>query len=194
MPEGLCGPLHGRTTVFSAMNDNKNASKANNSAADKKANAVATKNKKDLQVAAAKKGEVKKVESKKGSKGAVESHPFDALLWLLSFALIAAAIGGNYYYTQFMMIDESSMARLGRVAIIIVTIAVGLGLLLLTYRGKKLLAFGRDSYTELRKVIWPTRNEAMQTTFIVFVTVCIVSLFLYLCDLVFLQIVRVITI
>ena len=175
------------------MSENKNASKANNSVAGKKANAVATKNKKDLQVAAAKKGEVKKVESKKNAK-AVEKHPFDAVLWLLSLLLIAAAIGGNYYYTQYIMIDESSMARLGRVAAVIVTIVVGLALLLLTSKGKKLLEFGRNSYTELRKVIWPTRNEAMQTTFIVFVTVCIVSLFLYLCDLVFLQIVRVITI
>ena len=50
-----------------------------------------------------------------------------------------------------------------------------------------------DAYTELKKVIWPTRQEAVQTTFIVFVAVSVVSLFLYLCDIVFLQIVRVFT-
>ena len=182
---------------FLVMNDTKNASKAKNSTASKKdraaANtAVATKNKKDLQVAAAKKGEIKKVDSKKAVKA--ESHPFDMVLWLLSLVLIVAAIGGNYYYTRYMMIDETSLARLGRVAIVIVTIVAGLAVLLFTSKGRKMLAFGRDSYTELRKVVWPTRNEAMQTTFIVFVTVCIVSLFLYLCDLVFLQIVRIITI
>ena len=184
------------------MSDNKKARDVTASAANaasgaegaakaNKANtAVANKKKADLKVADAKKGEVKKVDNKKVK----ESHPFDAVLWLLSFLLIAAAIGGNYYYAQFMMIDETAFTRLGRVALVIVTIVIGLGVLLFTSRGKKLLAFGRDSYTELRKVVWPARNEAMQTTFIVFVAVCIVSLFLYLCDLVFLQIVRIITI
>lgn len=182
---------------FFSMSDNKNTGKAAAAAAagNKKAKAttskaVATKSKKDLQVAPAKKAEVVKTDKKNAKAG----NPFDGVLWLLALALIVAAIGGNYYYTQFMMVDESSFARLGRVAIVIVTILVGLALTLLTSTGKKLVSFGRSSYTELRKVVWPSRNEAMQTTLIVFVTVCIVSVFLYLCDLVFLQIVRVITI
>lgn len=179
------------------MTDNKNASNADNGVASKKAraagSAVATKRKNDLQVAPSSKGELKRIETKKSAK-AFERHPFDALLWLISLALLIAAIGGNYYYTQYLIVNEGSFERLGRVAIVIVTIVVALGILLFTSKGKSLLAFGRDSYTELRKVIWPTRAEAMQTTLIVFVTVCIVSLFLYLCDLVFLQVVRIITI
>lgn len=177
------------------MSDNKTGKQANaaNSQKEKTAN-VAVKNKKtDLKVANAKKNEVKKVEPKKSGKSAPSSNPLDTLLWLLSFALLAAAIGGNYYYTQFIAFDESSLARLGRVAIVIVTIVAGLAVVLFTTTGKKLLAFGRDSYTELRKVVWPARNEAMQTTAIVFVAVVLVSLFLYVCDLAFLQIVRLIT-
>ena len=178
------------------MSENKNGKVANNAAAKKeKAAPAALKNKKtDLKVADAKKNEVKKVESKKANKQQVAaSNPLDKLLWLVSFALLAAAVGGNYYYTQYIMLDESSLARLGRVAIVIVTILAGLAVVLFTTKGKKLLAFGRDSYTELRKVVWPARNEAMQTTAIVFVAVVVVSLFLYVCDLVFLQIVRLIT-
>ena len=77
--------------------------------------------------------------------------------------------------------------------IVIVSIVVGLGVLLFTNKGHALLNFSRLSYTELRKVVWPTRQEALQTTFIVFVAVSVVSLFLYLCDIVFLQLVRAIT-
>ena len=177
------------------MSENKNGKQATNAASKKeKAANTAIKNKKtDLKVADAKKNEVKKVESKKANKQQAASNPLDKLLWLVSFALLAAAVGGNYYYTQFIMLDESSLARLGRVAIVIVTILAGLAVVLFTTKGKKLLVFGRDSYTELRKVVWPARNEAMQTTAIVFVAVVVVSLFLYVCDLVFLQIVRLIT-
>lgn len=173
------------------MSDSKNSKQQGAGSVKKKAAPTQVKTTKpELNVAQAKKGEVKKVDAKKAKNA---SNPLDGLLWLVSLVLIAAAIGGNYYYTQYMMVDETSLTRLGRVAIVILVILAGLAVTLFTTKGKRLLAFGRDSYTELRKVVWPTRNEAMQTTVIVFIAVCVVSLFLYLCDLVFLQIVRVIT-
>ena len=176
------------------MSDSKNSKQGANASKKKAAPTQVKTTKPELNVAQAKKGEVKKVDTKKvDTKKKAASNPLDGLLWLVSLVLIVAAIGGNYYYTQYLMIDESSFARLGRVALVIVVILAGLGVTLFTTKGKRLLAFGRDSYTELRKVVWPTRNEAMQTTVIVFIAVCVVSLFLYLCDLVFLQIVRVIT-
>ena len=106
---------------------------------------------------------------------------------------MAGAIVGNWYYTQHVVIDESSFDRFIRVAIVIAVIIIGLGVTLFTVKGRSLLNFGRESYVELRKVVWPTRQEAVQTTFIVFIAVCVVSLFLYLCDVVFLQLVRYIT-
>lgn len=132
--------------------------------------------------------------TKKNGKEQFVSAPVNALLWLVSAALICGAIFGNYYYSNYVLIDESTMQRLGRVAAVIAAIVVGLGVLVFTNKGHELLKFGSESYTELLKVIWPTRQEAVQTTLIVFVAVCVVSLFLYLCDVVFLQIVRVITI
>ena len=48
--------------------------------------------------------------------------------------------------------------------------------------GKALLAFGRDSVRELRKVVWPTRKEAMQMTGYVFAFVFVMALFLWLTD------------
>lgn len=172
------------------MSDNK---KAKRSADSKAKNAVANKPATDLKVAGEKKSEIVKKQDGT-SKNANEVSSFaNKFLWLLSFVLLAVAIGGNYYYTRFMVIDESSFERLGRVAIVIAIVAVALGCLLFTNKGRSLISFSREAYIELRKVIWPTRQEALQTTVIVFIAVCVVSLFLYLADLVFLQIVRIIT-
>ncbi len=48
--------------------------------------------------------------------------------------------------------------------------------------GRQLVAFGRDSWREVRKVVWPTRKEAMQMTAYVFAFVAIMSVFLWLTD------------
>ena len=121
------------------------------------------------------------------------STPLDRLLWLCAIVLVGGAIFGNFYYTQHIVIDESSLRRFGRTAIVIAVIIAGLAVTLFTNKGHALLTFAREAYVELRKVVWPTRQEAVQTTIIVFVGVCVVSLFLYLCDLVFLQVVKAIT-
>ncbi|MGN1280907.1 MAG: preprotein translocase subunit SecE [Succinivibrio sp.] len=137
---------------------------------------------------------VKKAAPKKVANAA-ESNLFispalSAIFWTVSVLLVVVAIFGNWYYTTYVSIDESSMGRLLRVAIVVVLFALAFISALFTNKGRALLQFGRQSYTELRKVVWPTRQEAVQTTFIVFIAVCVVSLFLYLCDIVFLQLVR----
>jgi preprotein translocase subunit SecE len=48
--------------------------------------------------------------------------------------------------------------------------------------GKQLIGYGRDSAREVRKVVWPTRNEAMQMTGYVFAFVFVMALFLWLTD------------
>jgi preprotein translocase subunit SecE len=48
--------------------------------------------------------------------------------------------------------------------------------------GKQLIAYGRDSIREVRKVVWPTRKEALQMTGYVFAFVVAMALFLWLCD------------
>jgi len=48
--------------------------------------------------------------------------------------------------------------------------------------GKQFVAFGRDAWREVRKVVWPTRKEAMQMTAYVFGFVVIMALFLWLTD------------
>ena len=144
------------------------------------------------------------VTSKKNADKTIAKKPADAaalyisptlsaIFWTISVVLVCAIIFGNYYYTNFVVVDETTMARLVRVLAVIFGLVLSIAITLLTNKGRALLQFARQSYTELKKVIWPTRQEAVQTTFIVFVAVTVVSLFLYLCDIVFLQIVRLFT-
>jgi preprotein translocase subunit SecE len=48
--------------------------------------------------------------------------------------------------------------------------------------GKRLIAFGRDSWREIKKVVWPTRKETLQTTAFVFAFAVLMALFLWLTD------------
>jgi preprotein translocase subunit SecE len=48
--------------------------------------------------------------------------------------------------------------------------------------GKSLIAYGRESAREVRKVVWPSRKEAMQMTGYVFAFVVVMALFLWLTD------------
>ena len=50
--------------------------------------------------------------------------------------------------------------------------------------GKRFLAYGRESYDELTRVVWPTRKETLSSTGMVIAFVVVVSLFLFLVDLI----------
>ena len=49
-------------------------------------------------------------------------------------------------------------------------------------QGRSLIAYGRESTRELRKVVWPTRKEALQMTGYVFAFVFVMALYLWLTD------------
>lgn len=59
----------------------------------------------------------------------------------------------------------------------------GVAVFFISESGKELVGFGRESWREMKKVVWPTRQEAMQMTLYVFLFVFVMSLFLYLSDL-----------
>ncbi|NYT26349.1 preprotein translocase subunit SecE [Alcaligenaceae bacterium] len=48
--------------------------------------------------------------------------------------------------------------------------------------GKRSLSFGRDSYNEVKRVVWPTRKETVRMTGIVFAFVVVIGAFLWLVD------------
>jgi preprotein translocase subunit SecE len=77
------------------------------------------------------------------------------------------------------------LARQGEIAqwaALLVGLAAAVGAFASAESGRQLWAFGRDSWREVRKVVWPSRKEAIQMTAYVFAFVAIMSIFLWLTD------------
>jgi len=69
-----------------------------------------------------------------------------------------------------------------RVVVLLGLLVVAVGVFFTSEAGKQLIAYGQDSVKEVRKVVWPTRKEAMQMTGYVFAFVFVMALFLWLTD------------
>jgi preprotein translocase subunit SecE len=69
-----------------------------------------------------------------------------------------------------------------RVLALIALMAAAVALFFTSESGKQLIAFGRDAVRETKKVVWPTRKEAMQMTGYVFAFVFVMALFLWITD------------
>lgn len=65
---------------------------------------------------------------------------------------------------------------------LLIGLAAAVGVFAASEHGRQLLAFGRDAWREVKKVVWPTRKEAIQMTGYVFAFVVIMSIFLWLTD------------
>ena len=87
---------------------------------------------------------------------------------------MAGGIYGNWYFQ-----DTSLLVR---VLVLLVLAVVAVLVFIQTVRGRALLELARDARAELRRVIWPTRNETVQTTMIVLAVVLVVALILWALD------------
>jgi preprotein translocase subunit SecE len=115
----------------------------------------------------------------------VVSNKLDTFKLLLAIAVLIGGIVGFYYYEA-----ESQLYRvLGVVFAALVAIAISST----TTLGQNLIGFGREARMEVRKVVWPTRQETIQTTFMVLVAVIIIGIFLWLVDMVLAQAIQMIT-
>ncbi len=110
---------------------------------------------------------------------------FDVLKWLTVVVLIAGAIAGNVYF-------ENQPAALRIAAMILIGLVV-VSIAAFTEKGRKVIAFAQDSRIEMRKVVWPTRQETVQVTLLVVGIVVITALFLWGIDTVLLWMVQYIT-
>ena len=88
--------------------------------------------------------------------------------------LVVAAVGGFYAL--------GTLDLWLRVVLLLVGLAAAVGVFFTSEPGKELIGFGRDAVREVRKVVWPTRKEAMQMTGYVFAFVFLMALFLWLTD------------
>ena len=69
-----------------------------------------------------------------------------------------------------------------RVAALLALMLMAVATFFTSESGKQLIAYGRDSAREVRKVVWPTRKEALQMTGYVFAFVFVMALFLWMTD------------
>ena len=100
-----------------------------------------------------------------------EDPRLDWLKWLVAIVLLLAGLLGNHYYSAISM----PLRMLGWLAIVVVAAFVAAK----TRRGKWVVEFFRESRQELRKVVWPIREEIIQTTLVVAAMVIILALLLW---------------
>jgi preprotein translocase subunit SecE len=95
----------------------------------------------------------------------------DVLKWVAVVLLVTVAVVGNNYFSE-----ESLLYRL--IAILILAGLAGF-IGLQTIKGKAFSVLAREAKTEIRRVVWPTRQETVQTTLIVLAVVVFMSLVLW---------------
>jgi preprotein translocase subunit SecE len=89
-------------------------------------------------------------------------------------ALVIAAVAGFY-----LLGKQGQIAQWGA---LIVGLAAAFVVFMTSESGKEFVAFGRDSWKEVKKVVWPTRKEATQMTLYVIAFCAVMALFLWLTD------------
>ncbi len=109
-----------------------------------------------------------------GARVETASKVQDTLKWLVATVSLGAAVTAFYYYSE-----ESLLLRV--IGLLVVAGAAG-AIAFTTDKGRAAWEFMRDSRTELRKVVWPTRKETTQTTMVVMGVVTLVAIFLWMVD------------
>lgn len=105
----------------------------------------------------------------------------------LTFAVLFLLVGVVGFYS---FEEQSLLLRvLGLIAVAGASVAIAIT----TGTGKAAWGFARDSRTELRKVVWPTRQETIQTTLVVMLVVILIGVFLWLLDSLLMWVVKLLT-
>lgn len=100
-----------------------------------------------------------------------DNYPLNWLRWLVVVALVAGGIFANSFYGDFPL--------LYRVVGLVVVAAIALFVAVNTRQGSSVWEVLKESRTEIRKVVWPTRQETNQTTLIVVVLVIVMAFILW---------------
>jgi preprotein translocase subunit SecE len=105
------------------------------------------------------------------AKAEAKETRFDALKWVVVVAVVAVGVVGNQYF--------SAEPILYRVLVLLALAAVAAVVALQTSKGQAFFVLTKEARAEIRKVVWPTRQETTQTTLIVVAVVLVMSLLLW---------------
>jgi len=104
-----------------------------------------------------------------------ETSTFDTLQLTVALMIIIGAVVGFYYYAE--------VPQIARVGGLLAAVGISVAIALRTERGRTTASFVKEAQIEVRKVVWPTRQETVQTTLVVMVVVVIIAIFLWLLDM-----------
>jgi len=90
--------------------------------------------------------------------------------------------GGIFAYSWFS--NDASIPASVRLIGVLVALVASLAIAATTALGRRVRGFLGESQFEMRKVVWPTRDETLKTTGIIIVVVIVLSLLLGLIDLI----------
>lgn len=120
-----------------------------------------------------------------GASTEVQSSSMDSVKLFAGLLILVAGIAGFYLFEE-----QSLLLRvLGLLGLAVVAVLV----VLQTAVGRNVWKFAADARTEVRKVVWPTRQETIQTTLIVMFVVLLMGIFLWLVDMMLMAVVRALT-
>jgi len=103
------------------------------------------------------------------------SNPFDLVKMVLALAVLLGGIVAYYWFE-----DASQLLR---VAGVLLAVVLSIVLFMQTEMGRELWEFIQGSRVEIRKVVWPNRQETMQTTIAVIGFTIIMGVFFWLLDM-----------
>jgi preprotein translocase subunit SecE len=100
---------------------------------------------------------------------------FDVVKQVFSVVFVVAGVAAFYYF--------SDTPLLYRVVGLVIAVLISAGLMLTTEIGQSVWQFILEAKQEVRKVVWPTRDETVRTTLLVVAMVTIVGLILWFLDM-----------
>ena len=101
-----------------------------------------------------------------------QNGSLDPVKWILVIGLLAAAVVGNYIYGE-------EISVLIRVIGVLAAVGIAAAIATQTVKGRDAVNFAKESRLEVRKVVWPTRKEATNTTLIVLAATAFMALVLW---------------
>ena len=109
----------------------------------------------------------------------------DSLKLGFAILLMCAGVYGFYYFADVMVVV--------RVLGLLLVAAVSMAVVYQTVLGRQVVGFVTGAQNEVRRMVWPTRTETLQTTMAVIFIVLVVGVFLWLLDMVLLSAVQLLT-
>jgi len=106
----------------------------------------------------------------------VVTNKLDTVKLILAILVLVLGIIGFYIY--------AADSLLYRVLGLVLMVGIALGIAYTTQMGQAVVGFSHDARMEVRKVVWPTRQETVQTTLMVIAAVIIIGVILWIVDMI----------